>query len=309
MSTAHELIIPSHRWPAHSGPSLGSPSLQNALQRRMVGFRRTYGASEGRTLVVQPLTDEWVQDSADLLTDAFADSMGYISVYKNYLRRQIKKYLQSHVLLPPKSVVLVGLLLPAGAGGDDALGLEGLQQQEAPASSSSVSSDAGSSSSGMDSSSLSSSSTDPSSNLAQQGQQAVFQGAFAGDLPGPEPGSAMVVGAVEISFTEATRSRFMTLNSPPDRPYLCNMAVGREWQGQGHGTRLLEAAEALVADVGESIIYLHVRHQDKPAAALYAKAGYRPQAEDSILVRVVGLDRRYLLQKTISAPPGWKPPR
>lgn len=50
-----------------------------------------------------------------------------------------------------------------------------------------------------------------------------------------------------------------------DRPYICNMAVAPAFRGQGHGKRIMSAAEELVAVMGESEIYLHVRwdHQKR----------------------------------------------
>lgn len=44
-----------------------------------------------------------------------------------------------------------------------------------------------------------------------------------------------------------------------DRPYLCNMAVDPRHRGRGYGAALLQAAEQLVASLGETEIYLHVR--------------------------------------------------
>ncbi len=110
------------------------------------------------------------------------------------------------------------------------------------------------------------------------------------------------------------------------------MCICPELRGKGYGLALLKAAEALTLLVGEKEVYLHVRVQvqtaasqphetderrithhaalsppthfpdvqDKPAAALYAKGGYRRVAGDSFLVRLVGLDQRTLLWRQIA---------
>ena len=104
-----------------------------------------------------------------------------------------------------------------------------------------------------------------------------------------------------MSFTESTRTKEWTgLNAPPERPYLCNMAVAEETRRQGIGVLMLEAAEDLVQRVGEDELYLHLRFKDAPAAALYRKAGYTPSAQDSIFVRLVGQDRRWLMKKVLN---------
>lgn len=94
--------------------------LQNALQQAMLSYqyRREVG-QDGTVLLVTALTEDWVPAVADLLTESFAAALG-AAPYTNFLRRQVKAYLEQHSRLPPKAVVLVALLLPAqvaeGAG-------------------------------------------------------------------------------------------------------------------------------------------------------------------------------------------------
>ena len=177
---------------------------------------------------VKTLSNEWIEAVADLLTESFADSMGYINAYKKFLRNQIGEYLSNHVLLLPKTVILVGVLKTIGAGGEEHQSL---------------------------------------------------------------------VGTVEVSFDVSTRSKHLTLNPPPDMPYLCNMAVEPEYRRRGFGAMLLEAAEAAVLSTGYKSMYLHVRHADPPAVQLYRKYGYGEEGEDWTLVQLLGLDRRYLMKK------------
>lgn len=179
-----------------------------------------------RILEVRPLSEEVVDACADLLTNTFADSMGYISAYRNFLFRQIRKYLRDHSAITPKSVILVARV--ASGNSDWA-----------------------------------------------------------------------VIGAVEISFSESTRSKNATLNPPSDRPYLCNMAIEAEHRRRGYGRALLEAAERLIVHMGENCVYLHARCKDKPALRLYENNGYTVVAEDSFLVALVGLDRRKLFLKQL----------
>lgn len=40
---------------------------------------------------------------------------------------------------------------------------------------------------------------------------------------------------------------------------MCNMAISPDLRGRGYGFALLQAAEALVAQLGETELYLHLR--------------------------------------------------
>jgi hypothetical protein len=115
----------------------------------MLNFRYWHALPDGHTLLVTAITPDWVPAAADVLTDSFAETLS-AAVYRNYLRRQIKAYLEQHMRLPPKAVVLVALLVPpAPEQPQQSAGEEGQEQQEgaAPSSSSSGSSDAPGSSS------------------------------------------------------------------------------------------------------------------------------------------------------------------
>lgn len=113
--------------------------------------------------------------------------------------------------------------------------------------------------------------------------------------------TAVLVGTCEVSFHPSTRSKHLTLNSPPDLPYLCNMAVREEHKGNGYGSMLLDACERVVLSTGYKSLYLHVRHVDKPALNLYRKYGYEVDGEDIGLVRLLGMDQRFLMKKYLTA--------
>lgn len=75
------------------------------------------------------------------------------------------------------------------------------------------------------------------------------------------------------------------------------MAVDTSYRRRGYGKMLLRAAEELIAVVGENCAYLHLRLKDTPASALYKSSGYEVIDTDSILVTLIGLDRRHLMKK------------
>ena len=206
--------------------------MQNSLREKLLNFERTYKVVDdtvGKTLIVRPMSNEWIENSALLLTESFAESMGYLSVYRNFLLNQIRQYLKKHVLLIPKTLILVGVLR---------------DEEE-------------------------------------------------------ESQNEVLVGTVEVSFSPSTRSTQLTLNPPPDLPYLCNMAVDPSYRGQGYGSLLLDAAEDMVHETGYKSLFLHVRHIDAPALGLYRKSGFSEEGEDWPLIRLFGLDQRYLMKKSL----------
>jgi GNAT superfamily N-acetyltransferase len=212
-----------------------STPTETILRERLSSFRKEYkdpnGESDDAVLVVKALSNEWIDSCADLLTESFADSMGYMSMYKKFLRNQIGEYLNNHVRLLPKTVILVGII-PRSAIDD--------------------------------------------------GQEDIL------------------AGTVEISFTSSTRTKHLTLNPPQDMPYLCNMAVQPEQRGKGYGRLLLDAAEQLILSTGYTCVYLHVRHVDPPALSLYRTSGFVEEGEDWSIIQVFGLDRRYLMRKSLA---------
>mmetsp|Transcript_8495 Transcript_8495/g.17006 ORF Transcript_8495/g.17006 Transcript_8495/m.17006 type:complete len:295 (-) Transcript_8495:495-1379(-) len=212
-----------------------STPTETILRERLSSFRKEYkdpdGESDDAVLVVKALSNEWIDSCADLLTESFADSMGYMSVYKKFLRNQIGEYLNNHVRLLPKTVILVGII-PRSAIGD--------------------------------------------------GQEDIL------------------AGTVEISFSSSTRTKHLTLNPPQDMPYLCNMAVQPEQRGKGYGRLLLDAAEQLILSTGYTDVFLHVRHEDPPALSLYRTSGFVEEGEDWSIIQVFGLDRRYLMRKSLA---------
>lgn len=212
-----------------------STPTETNLRERLATFRKEYAdpnhESDGGVFTVKTLSNTWIDSCADLLTESFADSMGYMSVYKKFLRNQIGEYLNNHVRLLPKTVILVGI---------------------------------------------------------------------ASRRNGDGTREDVLAGTVEISFSPSTRTKHLTLNPPPDMPYLCNMAVQPEQRGKGYGRLLLDAAEQLILSTGYTCVFLHVRHADPPALSLYRTSGFVQEGEDWSIVQVFGLDRRYLMRKSLS---------
>ena len=48
----------------------------------MLEFQRVMSCEGGNVLLVQPLEAACVKEAAGILTESFAESMGYLSVYK-----------------------------------------------------------------------------------------------------------------------------------------------------------------------------------------------------------------------------------
>ncbi|KAK9787614.1 hypothetical protein WJX73_003800 [Symbiochloris irregularis] len=84
---------------------------QSPLRQSLLDFRQRSHTPRG-TLVIQPLTQEWLQGTADLLSVSFGESLGYIPAYRHFLKRHISKYLSDHMELVPKALILIALLLP-----------------------------------------------------------------------------------------------------------------------------------------------------------------------------------------------------
>jgi len=135
-----------------------------------------------------------------------------IAPYGRFVRRRIGAYLEEHIALPPKALVLTAVVEGGAAGAAAASNGGG-----APEASSSSSESA--TSSGADGSSSSSTS-----------------------------GRALV-GTAEISFDPSTRSAYFTLNPPTEGAFVCNMAVAPGWRRRGVATQLMRAVEEVAGSI------------------------------------------------------------
>mmetsp|Transcript_6886 Transcript_6886/g.17807 ORF Transcript_6886/g.17807 Transcript_6886/m.17807 type:complete len:278 (-) Transcript_6886:589-1422(-) len=116
----------------------------------------------------------------------------------------------------------------------------------------------------------------------------------------PASGQSRVVGLACLSFTPSTRDQFNTLQPGDECCYLSNMAVDQKMRRQGVATALLSACDKYVRENTEMRrIQLHVRLDATAAKALYAKWGYKTQAEDGFMVRLRGDSQRALMCKDL----------
>lgn len=115
------------------------------------------------------------------------------------------------------------------------------------------------------------------------------------------PGQASrLCATVGLSFCRETREDFPTLQPPDDAVYLSNMSVDAKLRRRGLARRMLAAAEALVASVGQREICLHARLADAPAQQLYLSSGFEVLSRDNALVaKVRGITPRALMRKRL----------
>ncbi|KAL6776311.1 hypothetical protein ACKKBG_A20630 [Auxenochlorella protothecoides x Auxenochlorella symbiontica] len=229
------------------GPKLEPFVVQNSAAQRAVTFQRQGTLACGAGLLVLPLPKDRLEDAATLLNDSFAESLGYISMYRSYLQSQIRQYLRQHLPLLPKTVILAAFRV-----GDE------------------------------------------------QGAELAVEG--SGDAEGEEEHldhepECELVGIVELSFSASTRTKALTLNPPPEHAYLSNMAVSQTMRRQGIGSFLLSSAEELAQTMGHTHVYLHSRVDDAVGVRMYSRAGYETVSQDSGMVRLIGVDPRYLMSK------------
>ncbi len=59
-----------------------------------------------------------------------------------------------------------------------------------------------------------------------------------------------------------------------DELHLLNSTVAPAWQGQGHGSALMQAVRALAQQLGLATLWLEVRESNHRARALYARLGF-----------------------------------
>ncbi|KAK9847400.1 hypothetical protein WJX84_006775 [Apatococcus fuscideae] len=86
------------------------PFIAESEERKaLLAFKHEVTTKRG-LLSMRPIQEAWIPESTELLTDAFAESMGYRPAFRRYLVKEIKGYLHKHLNLPPKAIVIMGLL-------------------------------------------------------------------------------------------------------------------------------------------------------------------------------------------------------
>ncbi|KAG0614060.1 hypothetical protein M758_6G148400 [Ceratodon purpureus] len=115
-----------------------------------------------------------------------------------------------------------------------------------------------------------------------------------------QQGYSVVAGTVELSFSVAGHPDVPTPAPPPNSPYICNMAIKKEYRRRGLGRQMLKAAEELALSMGCEDMYLHVRIMDTAPLTMYREAGYQVVSTDSLLSVLTFQRRRHLMRKRLS---------
>ena len=231
----------------------------DAVSARLRGTRRTFPAPDDPTLsiLVTALSLDDAPTAASILVDAFAGAMRTPGWARAGLGSHIESYVQDHVRMVPRALLLGARLVPS-----EALAAYGERDRE---------------------------------------EEAAAADPLAAALS-PEEAAFPLIGVGELSFSETTRTKGLTLNPPPGGAYLCNMAVAPSVRGRGVGAALLAAAEGAAVEGGAREVYLHLRDRDGdgPGGRLYRRAGFVVEARDPVLLALVlAQDRRALLRKRL----------
>ena len=122
--------------------------------------------------------------------------------------------------------------------------------------------------------------------------------AHCGEEPMPlaryrgSPGTAELVGNVELSSTQFEGTMFQRRRPRKSRWYLTEMGVASAYRRNGIALALLESAELLARREGVEEIFLHVDAVNTAAVRLYEKAGFavEPETEEVVaFTRKMGL--------------------
>jgi len=242
----------------------------DAVSARLRGVRRVFPTSNNSPdlcVLVTSLSLDDAPTAAAILVDSFADAMRTPAWARGSLAAHIEAYVGDHVRMVPRALLLGARLVPVavvgGENGEAGDFEEGDFEEEAAAAAK----------------------ADP----------------LAAALS-PAEAAFPLIGVGELSFSETTRVRGLTLNPPTDGAYLCNMAVAPAARGCGVGAGLLAAAEDAAVVGGAREVYLHLRDRDGdgPGGRLYARAGYRASGRDpALLALVLAQDRRSLMRKRL----------
>lgn len=79
---------------------------------------------------------------------------------------------------------------------------------------------------------------------------------------------AKVVGFAEMDCRESNDPKL------PPRPYMCNLAVDKQWQRAGIATALVKECESKAIEKGKDSIFLKVRERNSAATSMYKSMGY-----------------------------------
>jgi ribosomal protein S18 acetylase RimI-like enzyme len=113
------------------------------------------------------------------------------------------------------------------------------------------------------------------------------------------PGGGGIQGVVEVSYVDEREVLQCLEPNIPGVVYIASMAVNPSVRRQGAAQALLEGAVEVTREWRENKCVLHVYQSNKPAILLYEKRGFKTVYEDSPLWAKVGVQPRFLMQKSI----------
>lgn len=98
----------------------------------------------------------------------------------------------------------------------------------------------------------------------------------------------VAAGAVWVLAAEDRLAGLIVLGTMPDHLLVSNVAVGRAYQGQGHGRRLLDHAEAFARSTGRRELRLYTNELMHENLVIYPRLGWQEyrRAEENGFRRV-----------------------
>jgi len=253
---------------------------------------------------VAPLTRALAPQAAELLTESFLSSLpaGGVAGVAGFLRVQIRNYCYEHVGLVPRCLLLGATVVPArrGSGSWGAIA-------DADAES--------------DANGTSAWASRPSSGAAQPPiLAAVGEVSFAPDTRAPPPPGGASLEPPSPGGELGKGGNMRAEGGPTPNCYLCNVATRPDARGRGLARRLVACLEEAAGPGGpgkEHRSYLHLRLRDdvgpgggglgvsaRGAAAapgrLWRGAGYAEVRTDGWGVRLLGVERRHLMEKRLT---------
>eukprot|EP00210_Caulerpa_lentillifera_P005649 g5402.t1 len=281
--------------------------------------------TEAGLITIRELTKSDVPEASRILVECFNDVLGYGKSFKWFLRKAVEGYLKDCIKSNDSVFVLVAELQPNENWQDptenddsyvkpmfQSFNVESINTT-APAT------------------------TAPSGPMTEKTTTSIFS-EFREEIDGKEPqspplilnqsdtedngvenemesscsvdsdGSSLLnkaqsggrlIGTIEVSIADSSRSFCFLLSPPPTAAYICNMAVDPIFRRQGHATRLLQAAETIVKNSKVPDIYLHLLVDDLVAGKLYSKFGYEVERTHPFFVWFFGQDRKHLMKKSL----------
>jgi len=106
--------------------------------------------------------------------------------------------------------------------------------------------------------------------------------------------------ACEDAQSEEAICGYAVMDVQPRQAHICNVSVGKAWQGQGVGQFLMRALMGHARMRGAARAYLEVRPSNHAARAFYDQLGFRQVGLKRDYYRAqVGVEDAYVYQRTV----------